>query len=68
MWIFLSGPLEIVHCLHNAFRRDIFQIDDEVYKIARVGGDLPLVFDRLQVLGEVLDYHARGGGCGFPRC
>ena len=60
MWIFLSGPLEIVHCLHNAFRRDIFQIDDEAYKIARVGGDLPLVFDRLQVLGEVLDYHARG--------
>ena len=57
---FLSGPLDIVRCLHNAFRRDIFQIDDAAFKIARGGGDLTLVFDRLHVIGEVLDYHARG--------
>ena len=58
--VFLSGPLDIVGCLHNAFRRDIFQIDDDAFKIARGGGDLTLVFDRLRVMGEVLDYHARG--------
>ena len=34
----LSGPLDIVRSLHNAFRRDIFQIDDSVLKIARGGG------------------------------
>jgi iron-sulfur cluster repair protein YtfE (RIC family) len=53
-------PLDIVRALHNAFRRDVFQIDDAAFKIARVGGGLTLVFDRLHVMGEVLDYHARG--------
>ncbi|MGD0644478.1 MAG: hemerythrin domain-containing protein [Candidatus Bathyarchaeia archaeon] len=46
--------------LHNAFRRDIFQIDDSVFKIARGGGDLTVVLDRFHTMGEVLDYHARG--------
>jgi len=57
---FLSGPLDIVRSLHNAFRRDVFQIDDSVFKIARYGGDLTLILDRLHLMGEVLDYHARG--------
>ena len=56
----MSGPLDIVRSLHNAFRRDIFQIDDSVFKIARSGGDLTAVLDRLHVMGEILDYHARG--------
>jgi iron-sulfur cluster repair protein YtfE (RIC family) len=56
----LSGPLDIVHSLHNAFRRDIFQIDDSVFRIARSGGDLSAVLDRLHIMDEVLDYHARG--------
>ena len=34
----LSGPLDIVRSLHNAFRRDIIQIDDLAFKIARGGG------------------------------
>jgi iron-sulfur cluster repair protein YtfE (RIC family) len=49
-----------VGCLHNAFRRDVFQIDDAAFKIARSGGDLTLVLDRFHLMGEVLDYHARG--------
>jgi len=56
----LSGPLDIVLCIHNAFRRDISQIDDSVFKIARIGGDLTPASDRLHTLGEILDYHARG--------
>jgi len=56
----LSSSLDIVHSLHNAFRRDIFQIDDSAFKIAREGGDLTLVLDRLHLMDEVLDYHARG--------
>jgi iron-sulfur cluster repair protein YtfE (RIC family) len=56
----LSGPLDIVRSIHNAFRRDIFQIDDSVFKIARGGGDLTAVLDRLHIMGEILDYHAIG--------
>jgi hypothetical protein len=56
----LSGPLDIVRSIHNAFRRDIFQIDGSVFKIARSGGDLTVVLDRLHIMDEILDYHARG--------
>jgi hypothetical protein len=57
---FLSGPIDIVRSLHNAFRRDSYQIDDSVFKIARDGGDLTSVLDRLHIMNEVLGYHARG--------
>ena len=56
----LSGPIDIVLAIHNAFRRDIFQIDDSVFKIARSGGDLTPLLDRLHIMNEILDYHARG--------
>ena len=56
----MSGPLDVVRSMHNAFRRDMFQIDDTVYKIARTKGDLTPVLDRLHIMGEILDYHARG--------
>ena len=56
----MSGPIDVVRCFHNAFRRDIFQIDDSVFKIARNSGDLSPILDRLHVMDEVLDYHARG--------
>jgi len=56
----LSGSIDIVRSLHNAFRRDIFQIDDAVFKIARGGGDLTFILDRFHIMGEILDYHARG--------
>jgi hypothetical protein len=49
-----------VRSIHNAFRRDVFQIDDSVFKITRSGGDLTAFLDRLHILDEVLDYHARG--------
>jgi len=56
----LSGPIDIVRSIHNAFRRDIFQIDDSVFKIARAGEDLTPIFDRLHSVAEILDYHAKG--------
>jgi len=56
----LPGPVEIVRALHKAMRQDILQIDNSVLKIAHNGGDFAPVFDRLHILGEVLDYHARG--------
>ena len=56
---YLSGPLDIIRSVHNAFRRDIFQIDDSVFKIARSGGDLTASLDQLHIMGEILDNHAR---------
>jgi iron-sulfur cluster repair protein YtfE (RIC family) len=56
----LSGPIDIVRSIHNAFRRDIFQIDDLVSKAARGGGDLTAVLNRFHIMDEVLDYHAKG--------
>jgi len=56
----VSGPIDIVLAIHNAFRRDIFQIDDSIFKIARSGGDLTPPLDRLHTMNEILDYHARG--------
>jgi iron-sulfur cluster repair protein YtfE (RIC family) len=56
----MSGPIDIVHSIHNAFRRDVSQIDATAYKLARNGGDLTPVFDRLRTVAEILDYHARG--------
>jgi iron-sulfur cluster repair protein YtfE (RIC family) len=56
----LTGPIDIVLSFHNAFRRDFYRIDDSVLKIARSGGDLTPIFDRLHVVGEILDYHAKG--------
>ena len=53
-------PIDVVRCFHNAFRRDMAEIDNSVLKIAREGGDMAPYFDRLQIIGEVLDYHARG--------
>lgn len=46
--------------LHNAFRVDILEIDDLALRTARSSGDFTAVFDRLHVIGEILDYHAQG--------
>jgi iron-sulfur cluster repair protein YtfE (RIC family) len=36
------------------------QIDTLVLNIAREGGDMASIFDRLQIMSEILDYHAKG--------
>jgi iron-sulfur cluster repair protein YtfE (RIC family) len=56
----LSSPIDIVLCFHNAFRRDIAQIDASVLNIARSGGNPSPVLNRLHAMDEILDYHARG--------
>jgi len=56
----MSGPIDIVLCLHNAFRRDTLEIDDSAFKAARSGGDITAVLDRLHITGEILGYHAKG--------
>lgn len=56
----MSSPIDVVLCFHNAFRRDIAEIDSQVLNIARSSGNLTSILDRLHVMDEILDYHARG--------
>jgi hemerythrin-like domain-containing protein len=56
----LSSPIDVVLCFHNAFRKDIAQIDSSVLEIVRNGGNLSLILNQLHSLDEILDYHARG--------
>ena len=56
----MSSPIDVVRCFHNAYRRDISQIDGIVNRIAREGGAFASILDRLHTMGELLEYHARG--------
>ncbi len=56
----MSRPIDVIRCFHNAFRRDSSQIDSSVFRIVKKGEDLTPFFVRLQIIGEILDYHARG--------
>lgn len=56
----MSGLLDVVLCFHNAFRRDMREIDEAVFQAARNATELTGVLDRLHVTGEILDYHAKG--------
>jgi hypothetical protein len=55
-----SKPIDTVRCVHNAFRRDAFEIDNSFFELARSGGDITPFFERLRLLGDILDYHAQG--------
>jgi len=54
------GPLDIVRCFHNAFRRDLMEIDESTLMTARNGGDFTPILSRFNITGEILDYHAKG--------
>ena len=54
------GPIDIVRCFHNAFRRDFLEIDEATLIAAKNGGDFTPILNRLKITGEILDYHARG--------
>jgi iron-sulfur cluster repair protein YtfE (RIC family) len=56
----LSSPINIVLCFHNAFRKDIAQIDTTILEIAHRGGNPSPVLNRLHAMDEILDYHAKG--------
>jgi iron-sulfur cluster repair protein YtfE (RIC family) len=56
----MTGPIDAVLCVHNAFRRDMLQIDDEAFKIARNEGDISRILNKFHIMGEILQYHAKG--------
>ncbi len=51
--------LDAVMVGHNAFRRDISEIDQAVHETTRQGGDLSSVIDRLQYFGSIIDRHEK---------
>jgi iron-sulfur cluster repair protein YtfE (RIC family) len=56
----LLSPINVVLCFHNAFRKDIAQIDAAILEIAHRGGNPSPVLNKLHAMDEILDYHARG--------
>lgn len=56
----MVAPLDVYPVIHNGFRRDLTEIDEAVYKVARHGGDLSPLIDRLFLVSQILDRHAQG--------
>ena len=56
----MSGPIDIIRSIHNAFRRDLSQIDAASFKLAKSEENMDSIFDRLSIVSEILDYHAQG--------
>lgn len=56
----MPAPLDAVTAIHNALRRDMTEIDEAAYNIAKHGGDLSPVLDRLQFHSQILSIHAEG--------
>jgi iron-sulfur cluster repair protein YtfE (RIC family) len=56
----MPAPLDAITVIHNAFRRDMTEIDEAAYKVAKHGGDLSPVLDRLQFHSQILMLHAEG--------
>jgi hypothetical protein len=56
----MTGPLDAVMAIHNAFRRDIERIDAAALDSARGKSGLAATVDRFQFLNEVLVWHADG--------
>ena len=49
----MPAPLDAVLAIHNAFRRDMMEIDDAAYKVAKHGGDLSPVLQRLHFHSQI---------------
>ena len=50
----MVAPLDIIKPIHNAFRKGLIDIDDSAYQIAKSGGDLSPVLERLKDYNEFL--------------
>ena len=56
----MPAPLDAITVIHNAFRRDMTEIDEAAYQVAKHGGDLSPVLDRLHFHSQILILHAEG--------
>jgi hemerythrin-like domain-containing protein len=56
----MATPLDAVTAIHNAFRRDIADIDRAALEAARGGSGLEATVERFRFFNEVLVFHAAG--------
>ncbi|WAI00543.1 hemerythrin domain-containing protein [Methanogenium organophilum] len=60
-------PVDGIRSIHNAFRKDMANIDTAALDLARGKGSAMDTFKRLEFYMEVLDWHAKGEEAGiFP--
>ena len=53
-------PVDGIFAVHNAFRRDMEQIDAAAFETARGKVGLTATIERFRFLNEILDWHAKG--------
>ncbi len=51
-------PVDAIRSVHNAFRKDMAQIDTAILGMAREEKGSPAVFKRFRFFSEVLDWQA----------
>jgi hypothetical protein len=56
----MAVPLDAIRAIHNAFRKDLGEIDEAAYSAARGQAGLDLVVKRYSFFNEVLVWHASG--------
>lgn len=60
-------PVDGIRSVHNAFRKDMAQIDNAALDLARGKRDSSATFKRFRFFNEVLEWHAKGEEAGiFP--
>ena len=63
----MAVPVDAIRSIHNAFRKDMAQIDAAIMEMARGERRSSAIFKRFQFFTEVLDWHAKGEEEGvFP--
>ena len=63
----MTGPIDSITAIHNAFRRDMTGIDLAAFRQARGQGGQKSALERFRFFNEVLVWHARGEETGiFP--
>jgi hemerythrin-like domain-containing protein len=56
----MTGPIDAVVAIHNAFRKDMEQIDAAALESARGKPGLLEIVERFRFFNEVLEWHAHG--------
>jgi hypothetical protein len=56
----MTGPIDAVVAIHNAFRADMVAIDEAALAAARGAPGLAATVERFRLLNEVLGWHAQG--------
>ena len=60
MFVMATGPIDAVVAIHNAFRRDMAEIEAAALGAARGKPGLEATVERFRFFNEVLEWHAHG--------